>query len=188
MPTYGILLLLNIDSQLYLFLTFNVKLTLCLMTLAFTCLLPVMNVWLLVKIKYISSFHLNIKEERNISYVTTLIFYVAEYYLLNGVQVFDVLKLLVLGATLSVALAFIINFWWKISAHMIGIGGLAGALFALNGQIDIAFFFPIVLFVAGLIGFARLALEAHTNAQVYTGFLLGFACEWGLFEVYHLFS
>jgi hypothetical protein len=188
MPSYGLLLFLNIDPQSYLFLSFKIKAILLIMTFIFTCLLPIANVWLLVKTKFISNFYLDNREERNISYLTTLIFYIAEYYLLNGIPVSVILKLLLLGATLSVALAFAINFWWKISAHMIGIGGMAGAMLAVNSQIDIAFFFPIILFIAGLIGFARLALQAHTNTQVYIGFCLGFVCEWGLFQAAIIFQ
>lgn len=187
MPTYGVLLFLNIDPQLSLFLSFKIKAILCFMTFAFTCLLPIVNVWILVKTKVASSFQLDKREERNISYLTTIIFYSAVYYLLNGIPVSNTLKLLILGATFSIALAFLINFWWKISAHMIGIGGVAGALLAVNSQIDIALFFPIALFIAGLLGFARLALQAHSNAQVYVGFCLGFVCEWGLFHLAFMF-
>ena len=181
--TYGVVLLINIDSQLYLFIPFKLKIILCLLTLTFTFIFPVFNSWLLVKTKFISSIHMHQKEERNISYMITLVFYIAVYYLLREIQVFPVFKVLLLGASVSLALAYIINFYWKISAHMVGIGGLCGLLLALSERMDVTLVFPLVLFIAGVVGFSRLVLNAHTEAQVYVGFLLGFIATFSLFLI-----
>lgn len=179
------LLFLNIDSQLSLFLSSKLKIILCLMTLAFTFLLPVLNIWLLVKTKFISSIYMDKREERNISYLATLIFYLAQYYLLHNIQLFAIIKLLMLGACLSLAVTFIINLAWKISAHMTAIGGMAGALFAFNPIIDISIALPATLLIAGIIGVARLWLNAHTSTQVYAGFIIGFCSVAGLYSFSH---
>jgi membrane-associated phospholipid phosphatase len=42
----------------------------------------------------------------------------------------------------------------------------------------------IIIFVSGLVATARLKLNAHTPAQVYTGFLAGFIIELGLMLFY----
>lgn len=146
------------------------------MTFAFTCVLPVINIWLLVKTKFISSVYMDKKEERQMAYLATLIFYVAEYFLLSNVEMFTIIRMLILGAALSLLITFIINFYWKISAHMTGIGGMAGALYSVNSFIDISIALPVVILLAGIIGFSRLALQAHNHAQVYAGFTIGFSC------------
>jgi membrane-associated phospholipid phosphatase len=62
----------------------------------------------------------------------------------------------------------IINHYWKISAHLIGIGIPIAALFFLLQYDAIMFLlFPLV------IGWARLTLKVHTPLQVIAGFLLG---------------
>jgi len=39
----------------------------------------------------------------------------------------------------------------------------------------------VTILVSGLIGFARLKLQAHTPAQIYAGFILGFFTIFVLF-------
>lgn len=58
---------------------------------------------------------------------------------------------------------------------MIAIGGLSGMILGLSllSIINNSLLIYGCLFVSGLIGFARLRLNAHTNAQVYAGYLLG---------------
>ncbi len=62
----------------------------------------------------------------------------------------------------------IVNLYWKISAHLIGIGIPFATLFFLF-QSDALFLFVIPL----LVGWARLTLKVHTLTQVIAGFLLG---------------
>lgn len=57
-----------------------------------------------------------------------------------------------------------------------GIGGLLGGLSGIAIRLNLDFTAMIIygLIVSGLLGFARLKLNAHKPFQVYTGFLLGF--------------
>lgn len=76
-----------------------------------------------------------------------------------------------------VAIVFGINSFWKISAHLCGIGGLCGAFFGLS-WIFSANNLPLMLtlvLLSVLLGWARLECRAHTLPQLAAGFLLGFA-------------
>jgi membrane-associated phospholipid phosphatase len=81
-----------------------------------------------------------------------------------------------LVSTISVVLVTIITIKWKISAHLTGIGGLTGMIFSLllktNGNLLIWFFISILL--AGILGSARLVMDAHSPKQIYSGFAVGF--------------
>ncbi|MCK4288907.1 MAG: hypothetical protein KAW86_06865, partial [Bacteroidales bacterium] len=79
------------------------------------------------------------------------------------------------GATFLLIITLIINFFWKISIHMIGIGGMLGTLIGLSflWMIDIPFLIILLILCSGITGFARLKLNAHNPAQVYTGFVIG---------------
>ena len=76
---------------------------------------------------------------------------------------------------LASILAFVINLKWKISAHMIGMGGLIGVIIGVSERLTLDLNATlIVLFVmAGFVGFSRLRLNAHNPFQVYLGFLVG---------------
>ncbi len=80
-----------------------------------------------------------------------------------------------LATIIAISIALAITFFWKISMHMIGIGGLTGAILALSLRfgIDAWMIFTVVLLISGLLGSSRLFLNAHTPAQVHTGYLLG---------------
>ena len=109
------------------------------------------------------------RQERKFPYITTIIFYIFAYYLLKNVQISPIFHYFTFSATVITMAAFGINFFWKISIHMIAIGGLIGMLLGLSftGIIGQPYFVIISIFVAGLIGFARLQFKAHTPAQVY---------------------
>jgi membrane-associated phospholipid phosphatase len=86
--------------------------------------------------------------------------------------------LVVLGVILALLAVTIINHWWKISAHLTGIGGLLGGIcsFALNYSMLPLPLIIIVLVLTLLLMLARLYLNAHTPLQVVCGFLLGLLC------------
>ena len=88
------------------------------------------------------------------------------------------LLLVAIGAMVALLAVTIINHWWKISAHLTGIGGLLGGIcsFAINySTLPIALIIT-VLVAALLLMYARLYLNAHTPLQVACGFLLGLLC------------
>jgi len=121
-------------------------------------------------------------EERKLPFVVSLVFYMLTYYLMRELNLPGLLYILILGSAISIILAFFISLWWKISIHMLGVGGLVGAILGLTLRLDadLINILSIAILGAGLIGYARLKLYAHTPAQVYAGFLLGAGLMLGL--------
>jgi hypothetical protein len=99
------------------------------------------------------------------------------------VAIWPSLKVFIVGAGLGILLTALINIWTKISAHMVGIGGLLGVLVSVSYLIkfDMTLFYIPVICIAGVIGYARLELNEHRPSQVYAGFLLGLCIQLGLF-------
>jgi len=91
--------------------------------------------------------------------------------------------LLLLGATFALVLTMLINLKWKISAHMVGIGGVIGAIIGLSMRlfVDYRLIIMILIIVAGLIGSSRMLLNAHSPAQIYFGFGVGISSQLLLF-------
>ena len=182
MPTYAILLLLYFSKVFSQFMPIEQKTHLINLTLIFTLLLPLLGVFLLKKLKIVSSIYMENQKERK----WPLLIAISSYYLLF--RMFEVLYIhpiiikLVLGAMLILFLAVIISNFWKISLHMLGIGGVFGAFLAFQYLFDGKLFLIILLLLcSGLVAYARINENAHTLKQVYLGFLVGACTEFLIF-------
>ncbi len=157
----------------------QITLTVC----AFTFVLPVLNIYLMYKLKRIQSFTLSEQNERTFPYIMTAIFYFGLFYLFYDLRIWESIKLFVLCAGTAILFTAVINLRYKISAHMVGIGGIVGMMISLSIllQYDLLLFIIATIFIGGVIGWARIVLEEHKPSQVYTGFLLGVSCQLVLF-------
>jgi membrane-associated phospholipid phosphatase len=130
----------------------------------------------------VKTLNINERNERIIPLFITMALYYLSYISMNQVfhqldiSIHAAIKAFILAATIAIGITTIITFFWKISLHMVGVGGLLGLLVALMLRYHVfnqtSLIIAIVLF--GLVGFARLWLKAHTNAQTYIGYLIGF--------------
>jgi len=186
MPTYGFTFIFFTDNYISAFISEILKYIILGVTFLFTFLLPTVNALILLKMGRIKSLEMESNEERIIPYSSTALYFFALLYLFHNAEFPSIFKIVILGAALSILLTFIVNFKWKISAHTVGIGGIAGVALGLIYRIQIDMFMPLILiiFISGLVAAARLKLNAHTHAQVYTGFLAGFIIELGLMLFY----
>ena len=183
LPTFGLLLTFNLNEIGLWIASPEMRLFLYAVTFTVTFLLPLLNAFFLLKMKYISSLEMKTKEERKIPYLISAFLYFSEYYFLLKWDVPLLIKALMLGATLLVVSVLLINLFWKISAHMVGIGGLCGMMIAISYRLQINLHFVLIalFLIAGLIAFSRLKLSSHNPAQVYVGFLLGVSVQLILF-------
>lgn len=192
MVTYACLVLFFVltNTIYYVFTPLNTKIVFTCVVFAFTCLLPILNVLVLHKLNYISSLKINNKEERTFPLLITALCYFGLFYMIHDFNIWPAIKLLILGAALCIFFAAIINIWWQISNHMIGIGGIFGMLYAMSYFMQIPLFLVLTwcLFVAGFVGFARLVSNAHTSSQVYIGFIFGALIQFFLFFIAQNFA
>ena len=68
----------------------------------------------------------------------------------------------------------------KISIHMLGIGGVIGAIIGISQrfQFDHSLLLIVLFLFAGLIGYSRLKTKSHNFQQIYIGFIIGLVIEW----------
>jgi len=137
-----------------------------------------MNVLFLKKKGLISSIYLETTEERKLPYLLTVIYYIILYYFLKELSLPPILYLIFLGSILASIFTLIINLKWKISAHMIGMGGIVGSLIGISERlsIDLNYILMTSFLISGMVGTARLYLNAHNPPQIFAGFLLGLSC------------
>jgi len=144
-----------------------------------TIMLPVLCMLFLIKFDIISSLEMKEKHERPIPLLLTGGCLILSLKLTEKLLVFTpVLKKELVGAIIIILLASIISKFWKISLHMLGIGGLIGVLVSLQhlygGLSSMIIYF---ILIAGITAMARIYLKAHNHKQIYAGFIVGFIIE-----------
>lgn len=174
MPTFGLLLILSSGSNIFI-LPYEARRIILMIVAINTLALPLLLIPLFFKLDIIKSVRMHEHRERIIPLAFTLVPYLFSYYFLNRLPIMGEIPNFLMGASIAIGIALIVSIWWKISIHMIGIGGIAGLLFALTQSFfyDIFWYLIIAIILAGLVAWARLEVNAHKPAQVYGGFLLG---------------
>lgn len=182
MPLLTLLIVFNSNTFIAFSIADEMKTFIYFLFIAFTVVLPTMIFLWLIKRGVISSLDMPEASERKIPFLISIVLYFALYYLLRKLSLPGIVYVLLLGTILSIVICFFITIVWKISIHMIAIGGVIGSLFALSIRLGADFILPIylVILLAGFVGYARLKLYAHTPAQVYFGFILGTALMAGI--------
>jgi len=138
-------------------------------------ILPIVVFGFLFRRKIITTYHIDKREERKYAFVVTLFFMLTTFFIFKQVQLPKIFYAMIVGGFVSVVISALITLSWKISIHMMGVGGLVGSIVGLSIllQADLTNMIFFTILVSGLTGFARLKLFAHTPGQVYCGFLLG---------------
>ncbi|KAB1063181.1 hypothetical protein [Salibacter halophilus] len=185
MPTYGVLLLFNFVDAYFVY-TINETARTFILSIVFlnTFLLPVGLILYLLRTKRITDIQVTNREERWLPIILTTLFYVTTYYLLDEFGMNRIVMLMLGAGILSIIAAFFINLVWKISMHMVGLGGLAGVFYGMAQMLNV----PVVLvllaliLIGGIVGYARLVLKQHTLNQLLVGAVLGFVVSYLVFE------
>jgi membrane-associated phospholipid phosphatase len=144
----------------------------------FTVFMPTVGITLFRLFKKWTHLELSHREHRHMPYVVALLSYTACLVIMTRINAAMFFRGVVMAALVSQIICVIINVWWKVSTHMVGIGGLVGALNAFS----ILFFynpvwpFCVLLLLSGVLGTSRIILRQHSLAQVLTGFGIGYVC------------
>ena len=144
-----------------------------------TIILPLMSIFFLIKQGRVSSLEMSNHNERSLPLFITVIWMSLGFYMLNNVLFsLPILKAEIIGAILIILFAALISKFWKISLHLLGIGGVVGIFIALQlikgGVLHLLLIF---ILLSGILGVARIAQKAHNHTQVSVGFLLGMSVE-----------
>lgn len=110
-----------------------------------------------------------IKEERELPFFIAVLFYVIGALILICYNVNVLITAFWICYITNTLIVLVINKFWKISVHSIGVSGSIGALMYAFG-INFLSLIPIAL----LVGWSRIKLNKHTFAQVAAGIIFGF--------------
>lgn len=177
LPTYGMFWLMNTSMFSYQNLDFKVHVVVIGTTFFLTCFIPLSLVLFMLSKGQITDMNITDANERTRPYIYTFIGFLAwAYFLIFVCKVPTLIGTLSLVAATCIFIVAIINHFWKISAHLTGVGCFLGSVLVVvckAGHLEL-WFTGVLLLLALIVMWARLYLNAHTPLQVVAGFLLGF--------------
>lgn len=175
MPCLSVLVLLSLNTYIAYALPGQARRLVLLIIFINTALAPMLVILFLKKAGVIQDVTLNERSERAYPMLVSSLFYLFTYYLFRQANLPGLFSFFVIASTLLVLKAFVITFYWKISIHMISMGGFTGFLIivALVLRHDLDLLIVLTVVVSGLVGSSRIKLNAHTPSQVYAGYLMG---------------
>lgn len=148
-----------------------------------TFLIPALFIYILYQFEAITSLQLDNQRDRTLPLlVTTVVYGAFTYFFATQLGSITAVYLILGSITVAVGLVTLINLFWKISAHSVGISGVVGSLIGIHFKFaESELFYPILVSipVAGLLMSARLALNAHTPLQILAGCTLGLCISLG---------
>jgi hypothetical protein len=193
--TYMLVLLLLVNPYQFGVYSILEQSKLVLLVFLSTFIMPAFAVLMMKTLGMVQTFELRERHERIGPYIITGVFYLWMFINFKNNQLIPLsLTIAMLGASIALFTAFFFNNFTKVSAHGVGMGGLVG-LAAINtiffnfdtftvnlwlvGAFEIStnFVFMVVIVLAGMVCTARLLLKAHTQSQLYGGFLIGLCSQ-----------
>ena len=175
-PFYSLLLIFGLNNYISIIIPLAAKKMILALVFSTTFLFPALFIFLLYKKGVITSVQMRNRNERIFPLIITSVFYFLSFHIIRKLHLPDVYLRLFFGSAVLVTVTLLVSLFWKISAHMTGIGGMMGMLIGLSQVIqnNLAGFVILSALCCGLVGFARLKLMAHTQSQVYGGYFAGF--------------
>lgn len=146
---------------------------------------PLLATLLMKALGFISSITMKEPKDRIIPLIATMTFYFWAYNVASNLQpeVPFYMRVFLLGSFWGVILIFIINIFFKTSMHTTAISATVGILLMmiLQLKIDVLWIIIAMIFLAGIIGSARLILKEHLPFELVLGYLTGFLVQIGAY-------
>jgi len=174
-PTYALLILMNLQTHSILAIPVDFRYIIVVLVFLSTFVLPSGLIFILLKTGKIKSLEMQTRRERVLPMLLIAGAFYGTYYLLKQTSLSGLITLFMVGSTMLVLVALLINYATKISLHMIAWSGLLGTFIglAIRFQYNLNLLIFIIILLIGIVATARLKLNAHNPFQIYLGFLLG---------------
>lgn len=145
----------------------------------FTIMLPTLTIFLFRKLNGFSPAELGERRHRYVPFILTIASYIFCLLLMNRLNIPWYMSGIILSALVMLIICVIVNLKWKLSEHMAGAGAVLGGLVAFSALFGYnpVWWLCLFIFVAGILGSARIVLGHHTLGEVMGGFAVGLVCS-----------
>ncbi len=148
-----------------------------------TYLLPGLSTVLMKQMGVIQSIKMQTIDQRRWPFLVTGVYYlfVARMIVQFDTMITNQLFIFLMATAVSIVLVLFLLPITKLSIHMVGLGGVLGLVLgtAVDYELNLLPVLSTVFVVSGLVGTARLTLNAHKPSEIYIGYLIGFAIVFG---------
>lgn len=177
MTLFGTLMLLHGDILLKE-LTVSSKFAILIVVFLTTTVVPATVVSLGMWMGRIHDAFVSERTERTVPYCIALLGYACCILWLYRIGLSVLYLAPMIGAAMTVLVAMLCNFKWEISAHMSGMGGVTGAVFAYSYIFCIPLLFELSVWIllGGMVAWSRITVGACSSGQAFCGWLAGFVC------------
>ncbi len=153
-------------------------------------IIPLIFMGILMLLKLVSDVEMPSQRERILPIFISILSSGMTYYIMvseTGLIVSEPVSALILSELSMLILAFIITPFWKISLHAMGLGALLVFVIFTCMLSEMPFHIPacIIFILSGVVAWARLYLNAHSQMQLFAGYTLGAATA--LFAMINVF-
>jgi len=155
-----------------------------------TVFFPMFSIFLMKMLDFIKSYQMEDKTERIGPLIATGVFYLWMFVNFKDNTTIPVsFSSFVLGSTIGLFMALMLNSFTKISLHAIAMGGLVTGLLFIKYlysydtfyvdlpfgtfQLSTTFVTIVAMIISGLVGSSRLLLKAHDEFDIYGGYIVG---------------
>lgn len=141
---------------------------------------PSLVVLLLRGLGFSNSLQLRTNRERVVPYVASIVFFFWTWYVFrNQPDIPQIVIDMCQGMFFSACISLILNNFFKISMHGVGVGGMLGVLLiTLNeGEAYSALPLAIVLLITGFVISSRKIITDHTWFEIIAGFIVGWLMQ-----------
>lgn len=174
---FGAFLVLFLISYLRMLPT-EYKLLVLGVVYCFTILLPMVTIFLFQKINGWGLKDLSERKKRFVPYGLTITAYIFCLLMMYKLNLPYYMSGIITATLIAMIICVILNFKWKVSEHMTGMGGVIGGLlsFSFLFNYNPVWWLCLFLLISGVLGTSRILLKQHTLGQVLSGFGIGFIC------------
>jgi hypothetical protein len=141
---------------------------------------PMLVVLLMRGLGFSKSILLHNRKERIVPYMASIIFFFWTWNVFNHQpDAPAVLTNMTQGIFFAACGALVLNTYYKVSMHAIGMGGLVGMMLmiALDGQAYSLLPLGLSILITGIVSSARLMVSDHRPFDLASGFVLGLAAQ-----------
>ncbi len=148
-----------------------------------TVFFPLFATFLMHKLGFVADIKMPTTKARIMPLMASMIFYFWIYQVYKNFgqheqiadQALYIFKIFFLGNFFAIIGVFLVNIFTKISMHTAAAGGAVAILIILAwiGKVNIIVVLLLSLFVAGIIGTARMVLNQHNQLQIWLGYFVG---------------
>jgi hypothetical protein len=142
----------------------------------FTILMPTIMIYVFRKISGFNLLEIGERRKRYIPLLLTILSYLFCLIVMRRLNIPWYMSGIILSCLISLIVSVIVNTFWKLSEHMIGIGEAIGGIISFGVLFGYNPLLPLcgLLFIGGILGSARIILGHHTLSEVLGGFFLGY--------------